>query len=316
MAKVSVIVPIYNAQKYIRRCVTSLFEQTLDDIEYIFIDDCTPDDSIGILLSIINEYPHRRSQIRIERMTTNCGQAAVRKYAIGLATGKYIIHCDSDDWVEKTMFAKLYEKAIKESLDIVICDFYITDGINSERFNCESICDKYHILSDFISQKVAVSLWNKLIKSDLYKKNKITYPKHNMGEDYAILCQIAYYAKSYGYVDTPLYYYYNVNPESISNKKSYKDLENIWIGLHYNIQIVVNFFNKTNLTNKFKRDFDILKNKYRNELIKFIPNNNLCRSLWLSTYPNTNFFSEIGIKNKIRYIFIYLGIYTYIKKKK
>ena len=88
MPKVSVIIPVYGVEKYIERCARSLFEQTLDDIEYIFVDDCSPDKSVFILERIIKEYSSRfldeGKKVRIERMPKNCGLPAVRKYGIQL----------------------------------------------------------------------------------------------------------------------------------------------------------------------------------------------------------------------------------------
>lgn len=117
--KVSVIIPIYNVEKYIDRCARSLFEQTLEDIEYIFIDDCTPDKSVDILESVLKEYPHRIPQTQIIRLPKNIGAANVRKKGILLATGEYVIQCDSDDWVEKDMYELMYNKALSEDLDMI-----------------------------------------------------------------------------------------------------------------------------------------------------------------------------------------------------
>ena len=88
-----------------------LIGQTLDDIEFLFINDCTKDNSIVILEDVLKEYPNRIPQTRIVSMLSNSGQAAVREHGTKLATGEYIIHCDSDDWVEKDMLQCMYEKA-------------------------------------------------------------------------------------------------------------------------------------------------------------------------------------------------------------
>lgn len=80
MTKVSVVIPIYMVEKYIERCARSLFEQTLDDIEYLFINDCTPDSSMNILARVIEDYPKRKFQTRILEMPTNGGLAAVRRH--------------------------------------------------------------------------------------------------------------------------------------------------------------------------------------------------------------------------------------------
>ena len=104
MPKVSVLVPIYKVEKYIERCVRSLFEQTLDDIEYIFVDDCTPDRSIDILNAIIEEYRPRfakgKKTSQIVRMPTNSGLAAVRRHWLQFCTGEYKTHLDRADLVE------------------------------------------------------------------------------------------------------------------------------------------------------------------------------------------------------------------------
>ena len=112
MPKVSVIVPIYEVEKYIERCVRSLFEQTLDDIEYIFVDDCTKDNSITVLERVIKDYPNRKSQITILHHETNKGLPQARKTGLLSARGDYIAHCDSDDWVDHKLFALMYEKAV------------------------------------------------------------------------------------------------------------------------------------------------------------------------------------------------------------
>ena len=124
VVRISVIVPIYNVKLYIERCVRSLMEQTLENIEFIFVNDCTPDDSMDILHYVLEEYPKRREQIKIIEHETNRGISAVRNTGLKNATGQYIIYCDSDDWVEKNMYEKLLVKALETSADIVGCDFF------------------------------------------------------------------------------------------------------------------------------------------------------------------------------------------------
>ena len=92
---VSVIVPIYGVEKYIERCARSLLEQTIENIEYIFVNDCTKDNSIAILESVIKEYPHREHQVRIIHHGTNKGLPQARKTGLLNAHGEYIAHCDN-----------------------------------------------------------------------------------------------------------------------------------------------------------------------------------------------------------------------------
>ena len=100
MYKVSVIVPVYNAGRYIERCLRSLFEQTLDSIEYIFVDDCSPDDSMDILKRVLDEYPERKDDVKILTHQVNTGQSGARRDGMRIASGEYMIHCDADDWVD------------------------------------------------------------------------------------------------------------------------------------------------------------------------------------------------------------------------
>ena len=171
MPKVSVVIPIYGVEKYIERCCRSLFEQTLDDIEFLFIDDCTPDNSIEILNNTLLRYPDRKKQIRIIKMSTNSGQAAVRRQGIFEAKGDYIIHCDSDDWVEPDMYKRMWEKALQENLDIVVCDYNRSDGYNHKivkKADESMYQDKDTYFSMLIRGYVSTAIWNKLVRRDIY----------------------------------------------------------------------------------------------------------------------------------------------------
>ena len=108
--KVSVCSPVYGVEKYIERCARSLFDQTMkNDIEFIFVDDCTPDRSIEVLEAILSEYPERRSQVKIVRHSHNKGLTGARNTALKEASGEYIIHCDSDDWVDLEAYKTVLE---------------------------------------------------------------------------------------------------------------------------------------------------------------------------------------------------------------
>ena len=116
---ISIIVPIYKVENYIERCVRSLLEQTYIGIEYIFVDDCSPDSSISILKKVIKEYPTRIDQIKIISHEKNMGLPAARNTGLKMAIGDYIFHCDSDDYVEKDMIEKMYQTAKEKDADIV-----------------------------------------------------------------------------------------------------------------------------------------------------------------------------------------------------
>src|SRR5690606_34101887 len=105
---ISVVIPIYNVEKYIERCVRSLFEQTLQNVEYIFVDDSSLDRSVEIVKQILNEYVDRQSHVHFVEHPQNRGLPAARNSGVSKAKGDYIFHCDSDDWLEKDALYELY----------------------------------------------------------------------------------------------------------------------------------------------------------------------------------------------------------------
>ena len=119
MYRVSVIIPIYKVEKYIERCAISLLEQTLPDIEIIFVDDCSPDDSMRLLDSVLLKYSDLFPNIKIIHHEVNSGSAVARITGIKAAEGEYIAFCDSDDWVDKEMYAYLYSGAQASGADMV-----------------------------------------------------------------------------------------------------------------------------------------------------------------------------------------------------
>ena len=117
MLKISILTPIYGVEKYIEQCARSLFEQSYASIEYIFVDDCTHDKSIGILQSLLKEYPGRAQQVRIIHHDRNRGVGAARQTALMAATGDYLLFADSDDMLPEDAVEKLARKAVSIHAD-------------------------------------------------------------------------------------------------------------------------------------------------------------------------------------------------------
>ena len=201
MPAVSVIIPVYQVEPYMARCARSLFGQTLEDIEFLFIDDCSPDRSIDVMREVLAEFPARKEQVTVYRMPRNSGQAAVRMQGIALARGEYVIHCDSDDYVDVDAYATLYGKAKAEDLDIVTCDFTVEqDGraLEQVRGECTSV-------ARMLEGKERWSLVCRMIRRTLCEG--IAAPVADMGEDMVISMQAQLKARRTGHVDQPLYHY-------------------------------------------------------------------------------------------------------------
>ena len=320
MPKLSVIIPIYGVEKYIEQCARSLFSQTLDDIEFIFIDDCSIDRSVCLLEAIIEEYrpcfEKKKWTVRIERLPRNCGLAAVRRYGIGLATGDYVIHCDSDDWTDTHMFEEMYRKAVSDHLDIVVCDYYKTDGEHHTPFKngVKSYYNKEDFFKQLLTYRCSTSVWTKLVKRQLYCHSDFIYPKENMWEDYVLSVQLFYYAKRIGYVPKPLYYY-RTNPQSIC----YINIDSRQEQLQQNGRLILQFLQKKNLLETYKHQILFFKYMSRSELVRFT-NEKKFLTLWRSTYPEVNHLfwmcPEFNLKEKMKFIVVYLGLYSYLFTKR
>lgn len=314
MPKVSVIIPVYGVEKYIERCARSLFEQTLDDIEYLFIDDCTPDKSVEILKRVLEEYPQRKCQVVIHRMEQNSGQAKVREWGMRNATGEYVIHCDSDDWVDIHMYEKMYKKSVSADYDIVVCDYYESDG-TSQIINKEYIPDKVEeTMSSILLKKTHSVLWNKLVKKSIYK-NKIIYPIANNAEDYALLVQLAYHSKSFGYVNEPLYFYY-YNTSSLTKVMTNENLINRFNQSMSNIGIVETFLRQNQSLAKYSDELDCIKVIEKEILISSSFNKTLYKK-WIDAYkeifPRILLNNKITLRRKLRFIGIKYRIYPLIR---
>lgn len=214
--KVSVIIPVYKAEEYIERCARSLFEQTLDSIEYIFVNDCTPDSSILILTKVLDDYPHRKSQVIVIDMPVNSKQAKARSVGLHAATGEYVIHCDPDDWVDLDYYESMYNKAKINNLDIVTASYILhsIEGISGPSL-LPKMNSPFAILRS--NRFFSLSLCFYLIKNEIIKYHEIDfYEGINYMEDYGFLARVLYYANSMGYVRETYYHYEKENSESIT----------------------------------------------------------------------------------------------------
>lgn len=316
MPKISVIVPVYGVEKYIERCATSLFCQTLDNIEFIFIDDCSPDRSMELLLAKIDEYRPRFIGMswtaRIEKMPTNSGQAAVRRHGIHLATGDYVIHCDSDDWVDSNLYEEMYKATENGNYDIVISNYKMTDGYHEKLCNAIGIKDSKAYLKSMFNSCYTWFLSNKLFKSSLWD-DQIVWPNGNMGEDMCLTLQLFYNAKRINFVVGPVYNYFT-NPNSIARAHSEeKDIDK-FKQLSDNIRVVEEFY----VGKKIDEDiaaglkylgfykYEMLAKVKKTEYAK-IYKNGVKEKAWEVIRNN-----RLPIKERVKALFMWVGFFPYI----
>lgn len=315
--KVSVIIPIYGVESYIERCARSLFNQTLDDIEYIFVDDCSPDNSVKILREVLCEYPERESQTKIVRTPINSGLPAARRYGLQFISGDYVIHCDSDDWVDIKMYESMYNATVDGRYDVVVCNLTITNGDAYQQEVIDNIPeDKYDLIKYVLLGKVHGSLCNKLISRKLYRDN-ITFPRDNMREDLSLVVQLLYNSTHVSCVPQSYYRYY-FNPNSISKKDTTTAVLNRFHQSMNNYRLIRDFFLKEGCGTQYKHELAALYFYIKFELINIL-DTQIGKEIWNSTLDLSIcdiLFLKIPLHFKIRYILIELGVYSLLKKLK
>lgn len=254
--KVSVIIPVYNVELYIERCVRSLMEQTLDNLQIIFVNDCSPDNSLNIIKRVLKDYPARRDQVIILEHENNRGSAAARNTGLEYAEGEYIIHCDSDDWVEKDIYEKLLRKAIETSADIVGCDFY-DDYVDNSIIRKQLFPqDSKECVKRMLKGELHCSTWNKLVCKDLYERHEISFTEGvNMWEDVSAMIPLCYHANKLAYVSEPLYHYIHYNTSSYTYSVSSASLENMIV----TINTLESFFVSWQSMANFEKDLCYMK---------------------------------------------------------
>jgi glycosyltransferase involved in cell wall biosynthesis len=207
--KVSVLVPIYGVEKYIGQCAKTLFAQTYNNIEYVFVDDCTPDNSIEVLQQVLVQYPQRKNQVRIIRHEHNRGLGAARKTAFEAATGDFVVNVDSDDYLALDGLEKLVKNQQQTGADIVssaYCSHY-EDGQIVRRSE-PNISRAASLKLMLIQNTLLPHIWARLIRRTLYIEHGISSLEGiNMAEDMALTPRLIHAARSISYIDDVTYYY-------------------------------------------------------------------------------------------------------------
>lgn len=220
MKKVSIIVPIYRVEKYIEKCVRSLMEQSLDNIEYIFIDDCSPDCSLQILKDTIKDYPERIDDVVIIRHDCNRGLAFSRAEGLKRSTGEYVIHCDPDDWVDIDFYKNLYDTAKRHNADLVAADYIIENADGYIKCYHELFADWESLL--YFPKWQFLSLCFHLVRKDFLTYNQITFYKDvDYAEDNGFMFRCYFYSKKNVLSEGGSFYHYNkTNLNSETTNKS------------------------------------------------------------------------------------------------
>ena len=255
--QVSILVPIYNVESYIERCARSLFEQTYPDIEYIFVDDCATDKSMALLSRVIDEYPQRKEHITIIKHNKNRGLSAARNTAVDNCNSVFLLHVDSDDYLEQNAVELLVEKQKSTNADIVTGQALLHNETSIFLMERPQFINKKDFVADMVKPSLHHTIWGRLIRTSLYKDNQIQAMEGvNIGEDLQVMSQLSYFAKKVESVWSVIYHYENSNPNSYMNISCQKKLKRSLQDTQ-SMEIVREFFknikedNYFNLTEKY-----------------------------------------------------------------
>lgn len=237
--KVSIIIPVYGVEKYISKCLESLVNQTLNDIEIIVVNDGTKDNSQKIIDKYVKKYPDKVKSFIKE----NGGQGSARNYGLKQANGDYIGYVDSDDYVELEMYEKLYNKAISDNLDIAICGNYnVSEDYKNKKVDLEFIKFEDNKINALFGKK---AVWNKIYKKSIVEKlefrSKVWY------EDFDFSIKAICSAKKIGYVNESLYDYLLREGSTMNNSNVIRNLE------------ILDAFNEIVKDKKYKKYYDIIE---------------------------------------------------------
>lgn len=276
--KVSIIIPIYNVEKFIKKCAISLLEQTYPNIEYIFVNDASTDRSFHELQSITSKYNSRNTIIINNDL--NKGSSATRNEGLNIATGEFINFCDSDDWVEPHAIEEMVTKALTTDADIIVTPFY-TNTFNKEKtlnFKSNEIANLNKIPIDFLH----FSLCNKLIKTSLIKEHSnYSISGIDCWEDLSVISRLYALEPKVVLLNTPFYHYRKYEYKSLTSdsherqlndRLQYADFLSIW-------------FKEKHLEQKYAQFLNHLKFTAKIKMLRTSPRQ---FHRWKTTYPESN----------------------------
>ena len=225
--KVSIIIPVYNTEKYLHRCIESCLKQTLKGTEIILIDDCSTDNSRNIIKEYAGKYP---DIIKYIFQKTNQRQGAARNRGMEIAEGEYFIFVDSDDWIEPDMCEKLYNKAVETNADMVGSDYYCSwddrDVVHKLMITAD-MCGSMDILKKDMYSKHYGMFWTRTYKSTFLKKNALKFPENIFYEDAFFNFYSVLYAERIEHIEGCFYHYYQENQSTVRNRNNPHQYERI-----------------------------------------------------------------------------------------
>ena len=315
MPKVSVIVPIYGVEDYIECCVESLFRQTLEDMEFIFVDDCSKDNSISVLKTVLQRFPQRQSQVLIVTHEKNLGLPQARRTGLKYASGHYVAHCDSDDWVDDDMYAEMYERALATDSDMIVCDYM---NVYDDYTRVSDPCYTKEYLQALLLCRCTGSLCNRITRREIFLDDGFRFPERTYCEDYVCSVQLALYSSRIEYIPRP-FYKYRHRVGSIVMTKDRVAIDKRILDNLINHKLVESIISDHGLSEKYFSELIALRLIVKNS-IRFYMDHRGYYKLWRQTYPDLTISifksKHISWRTRFAYFITYIGLYPIFMKLK
>ena len=270
---ISIIVPVFNTEKYLDKCIQSILGQTYSNIELLLIDDGSTDSSGAIC----DKYVTQDSRVRVFHKP-NEGVPIARNWGLDNAKGEWITFVDSDDWIDTDMYEKMYNAVMQNKADMVSCDLLMEHKDYSRIFSYNNKYDDHQLMYDCL---VPISvgyfaMWNKLVSREVYDRGGIRASiGPNMWEDVELMTKIRYFSKSSCVINKPFYHYNRMNESSITS--TLKVLSRVE-GQVERVKEIERFFIKQGEDNKFKHFISLLKFEAKSALFGYD------KRVWMKTF--------------------------------
>lgn len=280
---ISVIIPVYNASDNLKKCLDSLSGQKYRDLELLFIDDCSTDDSSTVIQRFINDPVNADLKIEFLQHSHNRGVAAARNTGLDHATGEYIYYLDADDYIAEDALQLMYDEMIRLKADIVGCEWYLSFSKN-ERYMVQSqVANGKELFVKMCRGVMRWNLWLFLVRRSLYEVNDIRFEEGmNMGEDMMVMMRLALCSGKVSILKIPLYHYIQTKSDSLTKNWAKAYFEQITA----NVQMVEDYLKVNYPDNRFAEELNFLKLNIKLPLLISLSTDDYKK--WQKWYPEAN----------------------------
>jgi len=307
--RVSILMPIYKVEQYLEKTLSSVFTQTYPYIDYVFVNDCSPDGSLNVLYNTIAKYNIPDDRYIVVDHQTNEGIAVSRADCIAKASGDYVFFVDSDDWVEADAVEQMVGACRSGQIDIVGCDYakdFLSGQVTVHHENYSVSCRENMLKC--LNYQIGTVLWKLLIRRSLFDNISIT-PHVDIVEDYIISTKLYYYAKTFASIPKAFYHYVQYNQARVS-------LQTLWsIRMHIEgVKEVEAFCREKGLFDDYVehqlnlRKFNIKSNFLTRQLLDY--------DAYKSTFPEANrVWREMGYtrNERLKFWLAEHGLFSILK---